>query len=289
MTKKRKDEELTAKVEQPVEELIATVETGSENPSDAVDASVETVDDPTDGVQGTVMNTAITVVIPFFKAKNVVDEVLMLIRSITRYLREEVRIVVVGDRIDSDLDCEVEQIEYKDAAGTQSDFLEVLKLAVVSESVSGKFILMEPGTYLIDDVGLCHLELGKHLGLLNPGRYNGADAVLMKATADVLRDTLRVAAYDYNTHCPVVLDKEKLTDMFEEFPDILTGKYHVLTVYFCAYATHPVRLDYKTDGWILPVVSLNPDKKTVERLVTGKCFLYLKYFQNVELLTPFLA
>lgn len=77
--------------------------------------------------------------------------------------------------------------------------------------------------------------------------------------------------------------------MFEEVPEILSGRYHVLTVYCCAYAIHPIRLDYKTDGWILPVVSQNPDKKAVVRFIFGKCFLYLKHFQeNVKYLDPFL-
>ena len=125
--------------------------------------------------------------------------------------------------------------------------------------------------------------------MLNPNRYTGAEAVMMKNTAALLSDTLRLAAYDYNTHCPVLLEKEKLTEMFEECPEILSGKYHLLTVYGCAYAVHPIRLDFHTDGWILPVVSQKPDSKMVERLIADKCFLYLKHFQeNVKFLNPFL-
>lgn len=249
----------------------------------------EKVEDSDDGVQGVTLNTDTTVVIPFFKSKNKMDEVALAIRTCAQYLHEDIHFVVIGDAIEAVDDIAVEQIEYKDASGSQSDLLEVLKLAIVSEAVSDKFILMEPGTYLIDDINLHHIELCKHLGMINPNRYAGNDAVLMKETASFLRDNLKIAAYDYNTHCPCVLEKEMLTEMFEELPDILLGKYHVLTVYFCAKAVHPIRLDYHTDGWILPVISQSPDKNVVTRFITGKCFLYLKHFQeNVKYLNPFL-
>ncbi len=298
MTKKKYNTEQAATVEQPAENLGA-VDTASENnlggpdptllvqsDSESVETSPETA---TDNLNTQDANPIYTVVIPFFKAKHREDEVIMIIRSCTRYLHENIRFVIIGDRVDYTKNMPIEQIEYKDADGSQLDILEVLKLAVVSESVSDKFILIEPGTYLIDDVELCHISLCKHLGLLNPIRYTGSDAVMMKDTSELLRDKLNLAAYDYNTHCPILLEKEKLADMFEEVPDILSGRYHVLTVYCCANAVHPIRLDYKTDEWILPVVSKNPDKKTVVRLISGKCFLYLKYFQeNVNYLTPFL-
>lgn len=289
MTKKTDKKEQAALVEQPADGLNETlVEQQPESPVPAEDKDAEKTEQPSEGVQGIVMNTDTTVVIPFFKTKHKEEEVLLAIRSCVKYLQEDIRFVVIGDPIEAG-DLPVEQIEYKDTDGSQYDLLEVLKLAIVSESVSGKFILMEPGTYLIDDVNLHHIELCKHLGLLNPNRYTGNDAALMKETASFLRDNLKIAAYDYNTHCPCVLEKEMLTDMFEELPDILSGKYHVLTVYFCAYAVHPIRLDYQTDGWILPVVSQKPDKNMIFRFISGKCFLYLKYFEeNVKYLNPFL-
>lgn len=212
-----------------------------------------------------------------------------VIESCAQYLLENIRFVTIGDQVEYTKDMFIEHIEYNGAEGSQSDILEILKLAIVSESVSEKFILIEPGSYLIDNVGLCHIAIFKHFGMLNPNRYTGAEAVMMKNTAALLSDTLRLAAYDYNTHCPVLLEKEKLTEMFEECPEILSGKYHLLTVYGCAYAVHPIRLDFHTDGWILPVVSQKPDSKTVERLIADKCFLYLKHFQeNVKFLNPFL-
>lgn len=299
MKKKRENKEQAVAVEQPANDNLGTLDTASENNPESTDATlqVQSDSDPvetspegaTDNLNAQDENPFYTVVIPFFKAKHKEDEVTMLLRSCAEYLHENIRFVIIGDQVDYTGDMLVEHIEYKDADGSQLDILEVLKMSVVSESVSGKFILIEPGTYLIDDVDLCHIGLFKHLGLLNPIRYTGGEAAMMMQTSILLRDTLKLAAYDYNTHCPVLLEKEKLTEMFEEVPEILSGQYHVLTVYCCAYAVHPIRLDYKTDGWILPVVSQNPDKKTVARLITGKCFLYLKHFQeNVNYLTPFL-
>lgn len=299
MTKKKDNTEQVATVEQPADENLGAVDTALENNLGGTDSSLQIQSDSesvetspegaTDNLDTHDEYPIYTVVIPFFKAKHREDEVVMIIRSCTKYLHENIRFVIIGDQVDYTKNMPIELIEYKDADGSQLDILEVLKLAVVSESVSEKFILIEPGTYLIDDVAMCHIGLCKHLGLLNPTRYSGSDAVMMKDTSELLRDKLNLAAYDYNTHCPILLEKEKLADMFEEVPEILSGRYHVLTVYCCAYAIHPIRLDYKTDGWILPVVSQNPDKKAVVRFISGKCFLYLKHFQeNVRYLDPFL-
>lgn len=298
MTKKKDNIEQVATVEQPAENLGA-VDTASENNSEDTDKtsqiqsdsdSAETSPDcDTDDTNVMAYDPFYTVVIPFFKAKHREEEVVKILESCSKYLLENIRFVIIGDQVEYTKNMFIKHIEYKDADGGQLDILEVLKLAVVSEYVSEKFILIEPGSYLIDYVNLNHIGLFKHFGILNPNRYTGDDAVMMKNTAVFLSHMLQLVAYDYNTHCPVLLEKEKLTDMFEKCPDILTGKYHLLTVYGCSYAVHPIRLDYQTDGWILPVVSQKPDPKTVERFITGKCFLYLKHFQeNVKFLNPFL-
>lgn len=294
MTKKKDNLEQAATVEQPAENLGA-VDTASEATDATLQAKTdsESVNTSPEGATGDLnaqdVNPFYTVVIPFFKAKHREEEVVKVIESCAQYLLENIRFVTIGDQVEYTKGMFIEHIEYNGAEGSQLDILEVLKLAIVSESVSEKFILIEPGSYLIDNVGLCHIAIFKYFGMLNPNRYTGAEAVMMKNTAALLSDTLRLAAYDYNTHCPVLLEKEKLADMFEEVPEILSGRYHVLTVYCCAYAIHPIRLDYKTDGWILPVVSQNPDKKAVVRFISGKCFLYLKHFQeNVRYLDPFL-
>jgi hypothetical protein len=298
MTKKTIKKEQVAQLEQPADENLGTVDAASDNNSEGTDdtsqvqsdsGSVETSPEGATDDLNAQDEKIYTVVIPFFKATHREEEVVKVIDSCAQYLLENIRFVTIGDQIEYTKDMPIEHIEYKDAKGSQLDILEVLKLAVVSESVSEKFILIEPGTYLIDNVDLCHIGLFKHFGILNPNRYTGDEAVMMKNTATLLRDTLQLAAYDYNTHCPVLLEKEKLTEMFEKCPDILSGKYHLLTIYGCAYAVHPIRLDYQTDGWILPVVSQKADFNTVARFIAGKCFLYLKHFQeNVKYLNPFL-
>lgn len=290
MTKKTEKTEQAA-IEQPVidnpDNSIAPAEQSDGGAGDFVPEEIPVpAMQPADDVPTVANDNRITVVIPFFAKKNKADEVLLGIRSVCRYF-DNVKFVVIGDSIEVLQYMPVEQIEYKDAEGNQSDLLEVLKLAVTSEAVSDKFILLEPGTYLIDHVQLAHIELPKHLGLLNPMRYSGTEAEQMKITADFLRQ-IKITPYDYNTHCPVVIEKDKLTVMFEELPDSLSGKYNPLFIYSNVFAVHPVRLDYLTDTWLLPVVSEKPDTKKVDKLITGKCFLYLKHFQNANLLTPFL-
>lgn len=291
MTKKT-DKTEQAAIEQPVvdnpENGIAPAEQSDGGAENFVPEEVPVPPmQPADDVPTVANDNRITVVIPFFAKKNKADEVLLGIRSFCEYFHEDVKFVVIGDPITVLQDMPVVLIEYKEAEGDQSDLLEVLKLAVTSESVSNKFILLEPGTYMIDNIQLAHIELPKHLGLLNPMRYSGNEAEQMKETAEFLRQ-IQVTPYDYNTHCPIVMEKEKLTVMFEELPDSLSGKYNPLFIYCNIFAVHPVRLDYLTDTWLLPVVSEKPDTKKVDKLITGKCFLYLKHFQNANLLTPFL-
>lgn len=291
MTKKT-DKTEQAAIEQPVidnpDNSIAPDEQSDGGAGDFVPEEVPVPPmQPADDVQAATVDNRISVVIPFFAKKNKADEVRLGIRSFYKYFHEDVKFVVIGDPVTMLQDMPVVFIEYTDAEGDQSDLLEVLKLAVTSESVSDKFILLEPGTYMIDNIQLAHIELPKHLGLLNPMRYSGTEAEQMKITADFLRQ-IKVTPYDYNTHCPVVIEKYKLTVMFEEIPDSISGKYNPLFIYSNVFAVHPVRLDYLTDTWLLPVVSDKPDTKKVDKLITGKCFLYLKHFQNANLLTPFL-
>ena len=291
MTKKT-DKTEQAAIEQPViDNSTNSITPAEQSDGGAADSVAEEIPVPVmqhaDDVPTVANDNRITVVIPFFAKKNKADEVMLGIRSFCKYFHEDVKFVVIGDPITVLQDMPVELIEYKDAEGDQSDLLEVLKLAVSSETVSDKFILLEPGTYLIDHIRLAHIELPKHLGLLNPMRYSGTEAEQMKITADFLRQ-IKVTPYDYNTHFPLVIEKYKLTVMFEEIPDSISGKYNPLFIYSNVFAVHPVRLDYLTDTWLLPVVSEKPDTKKVDKLITGKCFLYLKHFQNANLLTPFL-
>lgn len=293
MTKKTDKQEQAAQLEQPAAETVETtvdqtnnadVTTTDKDSEQTTDADIQ----PSADGLNVAYYDSISVVIPFFAKKNKEEELILTIRSCRKFLHREVRFVVIGDPVNVVEDIPFEQIEYKDAQGSQFELLEVLKLAVVSDYVSEKFILIEPGTYLIDDVELHHIELGKNLGPIVSSRYAGEEAVLMYNTANLLRNDLHIAAYDYNTHAPFVLKKENVAELFEFCRDILSGKYHVMTVYCCAFMSHPVRLDYKTDDWLLPIVSQNPDRKTVEKLISNKCFLYIKYFENTKYLNPFL-
>lgn len=292
MTKKT-DKTEQAAIEQPVidnpDNSIAPDEQSDGGAGDFVPEEVPVPPmQPADDVQVATVDNRISVVIPFFAKKNKADEVLLGIRSFCKYFHEDVKFVVIGDPITVLQDMPVELIEYKEAEGDQSDLLEVLKLAVSSETVSDKFILLEPGTYLIDHIKLAHIELPKYFGSLNPARYSAIDAKLMQNTFKLLSELGFQKIRDFNTHCPVVLEKEDITEILERFPDLLSGRYFFLSFYFGFCAKHPIRLDYLTDTWILPVISEKPDKNRVFQLMSNKAFIYVKYFQNTNLLTPYL-
>ena len=207
MTKKKDNLEQAATVEQPAENLGA-VDTASEATDATLQAKTDSdsVNTSPEGATGDLnaqdVNPFYTVVIPFFKAKHREEEVVKVIESCAQYLLENIRFVTIGDQVEYTKDMFIEHIEYNGAEGSQLDILEVLKLAIVSESVSEKFILIEPGSYLIDNVGLCHIAIFKHFGMLNPNRYTGAEAVMMKNTADLLSDTILLSEISDNRSYP---------------------------------------------------------------------------------------
>lgn len=169
MTKKTDKQEQAAQLEQPAAETVETtvdqtnnadVTTTDKDSEQTTDADIQ----PSADGLNVAYYDSISVVIPFFAKKNKEEELILTIRSCRKFLHKEVRFVVIGDPVNVVEDIPFEQIEYKDAQGSQFELLEVLKLAVVSDYVSEKFILIEPGTYLIDDVELHHIELGKIWG-----------------------------------------------------------------------------------------------------------------------------
>lgn len=262
-------------------------DTHTENP-DIANTEIVNDDNSTaaEAVTSEVKTTSTTVVIPFFKAIHSLDALICSVRLALQNLKD-INIVVIGDDpevLKDDISVIPLTIE-----GDNQPLMMLLSMAIDSDLVSDQFILMEHNTFIIDSIDVSHIALPKHIGHLIPNRYSGKLADIITRTRDfILNECKGIPSYNYITHCPVMLDKTLLVDMFEECTQLASGEYDIISVYMNAYAKHPIELDYTTDRWILPIVSDKPDKKTVEKLISGKCFVYIKNPDLIDFVTPFI-
>lgn len=287
MIKEKNEETQAAKNAQPVEVVGSESEIHTKNPDIA---NTEIINNNTivaaEAVTSEVKTTSTTVVIPFFKAIHSLDALICSVRLALQNLKD-INIVVIGDDpevLKDDISVIPLTIE-----GDNQPLMMLLSMAIDSDLVSDQFILMEHNTFIIDSIDVSHIALPKHIGHLIPNRYSGKLADIVTRTRDfILNECKGIPSYNYITHCPVMLDKTLLVDMFEECAQLASGEYDIISVYMNAYAKHPIELDYTRDRWILPIVSDKPDKKTVEKLISGKCFVYIKNPDLIDFVTPFI-
>ena len=198
----------------------------------------------------------------------------MALRSLHKFLRFGVNVVVIGDREEWMSD-EVTVIEHDCVSDNpQIDVVEKLKLAIVADEVTEKFIWSNDDIYLIAPVMLAHFEVPKNKGALRPELYKGVYKENMLRTVELLTDFPKL---DFGTHTPIVYQKQKLVDMFERFPELNAGGYLISSVYFnTLWDTEPIssiELNWQSDNIALSIVSKQPDSEKFEELVSKKMFL----------------
>lgn len=287
MIKEKNEETQAAKNAQPVEVVGSESEIHTKNPDIA---NTEIINNNTivaaEAVTSEVKTTSTTVVIPFFKAIHSLDALICSVRLALQNLKD-INIVVIGD--DPEVLKEEISVLPLTIEGDNQPLMMLLSMVIDSDLVSDQFILMEHNTFIIDSIDVSHIALPKHIGHLIPNRYSGKLADIVTRTRDfILNECKGIPSFNYITHCPVMLDKTLLVDMFEECTQLASGEYDIISVYMNAYAKHPIELDYTKDRWILPIVSDKPDKKTVDRLISGKCFVYIKNPDLIDFVTPFI-
>lgn len=216
----------------------------------------------------------ITVVIPYCREFAQGRELLYALRSWQENVRFGINVVVIGDR-EAWFSEEITFIEHQRVSdNAQVDTLAKLRIAVASPEVTGYFIWSNDDIYVMNPVSLPHIALPKVSGKLVPMRFKGLYAENMKQTAMLLEKN-GLPCLNYETHTPVLFDKERLIAMFERFPELEKGGYLFTSVYYNShpYPTQPVYLDWKTDQVLLPVVSQSPDENKVVDILSRKVFM----------------
>lgn len=217
---------------------------------------------------------SLSVVIPYCKEYAQGNELLFALRSWYKNARFPFRIVVIGDRedwMDSENLTFIECPRVSDIPSV--DTLHKLRVALNSAEVTERFIWSNDDIYLMNPVSLAHIELPKVLGPLNPAAYNGHYRAAMERTIKELTEISR-PILNYGTHTPVIFEKKNFSGQFPEDPE----QYKIGILFTSAYfnlfnEVHPVKLDWKTDPFLLPVVSKSPNEKLVNELLRNKVFM----------------
>lgn len=88
--------------------------------------------------------------------------------------------------------------------------------------------------------------------------------------------------YNFDVQMPVMMLRTPLRDLLEYTEKKFNPGYDIPTVYFnLIYSDFlPIIVNWSSDGWVLPVVSANPDQKKVEKFLATKKFIY--FFESAE-------
>lgn len=219
-------------------------------------------------------DACISVVIPYCKEYAQGNELLFAIRSWYKNARFPFHIFVIGDYEDWMDGENVTWIDCPRVSDIPSvDTLHKLHEILTYTAVTEHFVWTNDDIYLMNPVSVPHIVLPKVLGPLNPKGYNGHYRAAMERTIEMLTEA-GLPLLNYGTHTPVMFKKSNLKALLPG--DDVNAKTGVLftTLYFNSVNTaHPARLDWRTDPFLLPVVSKAPDEKLVNELLRNKVFM----------------
>ena len=219
-------------------------------------------------------DACISVVIPYCKEYAQGNELLFAIRSWYKNARFPFHIFVIGDYEDWMDGENVTWIDCPRVSDIPSvDTLHKLHEILTYTAVTEHFIWTNDDIYLMNPVSVPHIVLPKVLGPLNPKGYNGHYRAAMEHTIEMLTEA-GLPLLNYGTHTPVMFKKSNLKALLPG--DDVNAKTGVLftSLYFNSVNTaHPARLDWRTDPFLLPVVSKAPDEKLVNELLRNKVFM----------------
>ena len=216
----------------------------------------------------------LSVVIPYCKEYAQGNELLFAIRSWYKNARFPFHIFVIGDAEDWMDGENVTWIDCPRVSDIPSvDTLHKLHEILTYTAVTEHFIWTNDDIYLMNPVSVPHIVLPKVLGPLNPKGYNGHYRAAMERTIEMLTEA-GLPLLNYGTHTPVMFKKSNLKALLPG--DDVNAKTGVLftSLYFNSVNTaHPARLDWRTDPFLLPVVSKSPNEKLVNELLRNKVFM----------------
>lgn len=214
-----------------------------------------------------------TIIIPFVHTEDDGFELKHCLRSIQKHLYDvDVNVKVIGDTKPTWLKEENWiHLDTVDMTARESKMKKMM-VAIGEKDVHELIILMSDDMYLVNPVMLADIEVLKAVGDLK-------DAATIKLINQYPHN--EKCLYDYETHTPCMMLKSQLKKMFaqiyiedEEESNMLFAS-HLRSLYYnLVYKDiKPYILEWKVDGWNIPIANENPNIPLVEHLLDNKKFM----------------
>lgn len=217
----------------------------------------------------------LTVVFPYFKEMAQGKELLYAMRSIGLNLREDFKVVVIGDSEDWFSDEVIHIAADRVSENPQVDTLYKLMLAIGDERVSDGFIWANDDIYTVSPTLLADIQVltaqGKLAYLPNSTKVY---EVNRNKTVELLKK-LGLKDHNYDTHTPFYFEKEKLVELFEKIDALNSEGLLLPSIYFNSYfGDHtPAQIDGVTGNYMLRIMSKNTNPADFQKYIVGKKFL----------------
>lgn len=214
----------------------------------------------------------ICIVIPYLAAKAKGDELRYAVRAWAMSM-PGIRIAIVGDK-PAWAGKELVHIPHKPVSkNPQVDVAHKMMAAIASDMVPDVFVWTNDDIYTLCPVELADIITLKSHGLLaNRGKANGVFQENTKRTLDALKKQGITEPYDFATHTPVMVEKQGLTKIIEQFGCDKEG-HLVYTLYANMYFRNHRPIITQNDGRgsiIASVYRHNPDPRILDKVLASR-------------------
>ncbi len=147
---------------------------------------------------------------------------------------------------------------------------DAIEIALNEDSIAEGFIIFPENVFLISPVILADIQVLKAKGVIKSGCGVGDRTIELSASNGFKTRQI-------SPDCPVYLEKSKVIELLEKFPNLEIDEVDFLSLYFNAFypEVSALELDYRTDNVLLPIVSADPKIETIEKYISGKKFVKL--------------
>src|SRR5690606_9007033 len=232
-------------------------------------------------------DSRITLLIPYLKSEAAGEELKYALRSWYKNFKEDLRVVVIGDKEDwfspeivhiphephlikEDCNCPSPSM----IRNPQADVTHKLFTAIASGVVKDDFILSNDDIFLLGETHLSDVAFLKAFGKLDKGgKEGGLYNQNTRRTAKVLENS-DLPTHRYGTHTPMLINADKLVDVIEKY-DALENGLLLTSLYF--NEVYPDARPIQVDGTIKDPILASVYRANVEENILKSIFAKRKF------------